>query len=275
MRRVLRPGGRAVIVDWHRPKSFARAITSPMLLVYLLHHFGPSRSPLDAPGIETLMSELGFEEIARYSFGAGGGVGAVVARLASETGAVAQAEPQDITRSLRCLTGGGFEWDAASSSRMTSFSPLPGRFSSKRASLRPHGKSPVERASLKRSSTSAPTKAHLFFVAMVPPALNVKDLLFAPANDLSVVEQLERIALSMMSYFREVAPILLQLVTNPEFHSEKFVERRPHSPFGCCTGLIQYLESERERGRIVAENVGHAALTLFAALHSLAFLERR
>jgi hypothetical protein len=39
-------------------------------------------------------------------------------------------------------------------------------------------------------------------------------------------------------------------------------------------GLIQYLESQRERGRIVAENVGPAALTLFAALHSLAFLER-
>ena len=39
-------------------------------------------------------------------------------------------------------------------------------------------------------------------------------------------------------------------------------------------GLIQYLESQRERGRIVAKNVGPAALTLFAALHSLAFLER-
>jgi ubiquinone/menaquinone biosynthesis C-methylase UbiE len=98
MRRVLRPGGRAVIVDWQEPKSFAKAITSPIFLVYLLHHFGPSRSPLDAPGIESLMSEFGFEDIAWCSFGAGGGVGAVVARLASGTGAVARAEPQDITR---------------------------------------------------------------------------------------------------------------------------------------------------------------------------------
>jgi ubiquinone/menaquinone biosynthesis C-methylase UbiE len=98
MRRVLRPGGRAVIVDWQRPKSFARAITSPMFLVYLLHNFGPSRSPLDVLGVETLMSELGFEGIARHSFGAGGAVGAVVGRLASATPVNDQAEPQEITR---------------------------------------------------------------------------------------------------------------------------------------------------------------------------------
>jgi AcrR family transcriptional regulator len=120
-----------------------------------------------------------------------------------------------------------------------------------------------------------PTKAHLFFAAMVPPASNVEDLFAAPAHDLSVVEQLERIALGMMRYFREVAPILLQLVTHPEFHPEMFAQRHPDSPFGRMhLGLIQYLESQRARGRIVAEHVGSAALTLFAALHSLAVLER-
>jgi ubiquinone/menaquinone biosynthesis C-methylase UbiE len=82
MRRVLRPGGRAVIVDWQRPKSFARAITSPLFLVYLLHNLGPNDSPLDLLGIEPLMKELGFEDIARSSFGAGGALGAVVGRVA-------------------------------------------------------------------------------------------------------------------------------------------------------------------------------------------------
>jgi hypothetical protein len=105
--------------------------------------------------------------------------------------------------------------------------------------------------------------------------LNVEDLLAAPAHDRSVVEQLERIALGMMRYFREAAPILLQLVTHPEFHPEMFAQRHPDSPFSRLQmGLLQYLEPQRERGRIVAENVGPAALTLFAALHSLAFLER-
>jgi AcrR family transcriptional regulator len=120
-----------------------------------------------------------------------------------------------------------------------------------------------------------PTKAHLFFAAMVPPASNVEELLAAQANDLSVVEQLEGIALGMMKYFREVMPILMRLVTHPEFDLEKFGQQHPDSPFGRMhLGLIQYLESQRERGNIVAENVGPAALTLFAALHSLAFLER-
>jgi SAM-dependent methyltransferase len=98
MRRVLRPGGRVVIVEWQRPKSFARAITSPLFLVYLLHSLGPSGSPLDVPGIEPRMRALGFEDIARCSFGAGGAVGAVVGRLASGTRAIDQAEPQDIAR---------------------------------------------------------------------------------------------------------------------------------------------------------------------------------
>jgi AcrR family transcriptional regulator len=120
-----------------------------------------------------------------------------------------------------------------------------------------------------------PTKAHLFFAAMIPPALNVEGLFAAPADDGSVVEQLERIALGMMRYFREVAPILVQLVTHPEFQPERFAQRHPDSPFGRMQlGLLQYLESQRARGRIVAENVGATALTLFAALHSLAFLER-
>jgi AcrR family transcriptional regulator len=108
-----------------------------------------------------------------------------------------------------------------------------------------------------------PTKAHLFFAAMVPPALNVEDLLSTPANNLSVLEQLEGIALGMMRYFREVVPILMQLVTHPEFDLERFAQRHPDSPF--CRmhlGLIQYLEFQRERGSIVAENVGPAALTL-------------
>jgi ubiquinone/menaquinone biosynthesis C-methylase UbiE len=96
MRRVLRPGGRAVIVDWQRPESLVRAMTAPLFLVYLLHNLGPSGSPLDALGIEPLMKGLGFEDVARCSFGSGA-VGAVVGRLASGTRAIHQAEPQDIT----------------------------------------------------------------------------------------------------------------------------------------------------------------------------------
>jgi AcrR family transcriptional regulator len=120
-----------------------------------------------------------------------------------------------------------------------------------------------------------PTKAHLFFAAMVPPAVNVEALLAAPRSGLTVVEQLEEIALGMMEYFREVTPILLRLMTHPEFDLKAFARRHPQSPFSHMHhGLIQYLVSQGDRKKIVAEHAGPAAFTLLAALHSLAFFER-
>jgi SAM-dependent methyltransferase len=82
MRRVLRPGGVAVIVDWRRPTSFLKALTSPMFLVYLVHSLAPRDAQLDEAGIRAQMNELGFKEISTPSFGPGGTIGAVVGRLA-------------------------------------------------------------------------------------------------------------------------------------------------------------------------------------------------
>jgi|SRR5262245_37376575 len=80
MRRVLRPGGRLVLVDWQRPSSVVKALLSPMFLTYLLHNLKPGASPLDGPGLGVLLGELGFGKTERYSFG-NGGIGAVVGRL--------------------------------------------------------------------------------------------------------------------------------------------------------------------------------------------------
>ncbi len=82
MRRVLRPGGRVVIVDLQRPRSLARAITAAMSLVSLLHRLSPSTSRFDVLGFEPLMTELGFEDITRHSFGSGA-IGTLVGRLGS------------------------------------------------------------------------------------------------------------------------------------------------------------------------------------------------
>jgi hypothetical protein len=105
--------------------------------------------------------------------------------------------------------------------------------------------------------------------------LDVEDLLTAPAGDASPVERLQAIALRTMQYFRDVMPTLMLLVTHPEFDRKKFAERHPDAPFGRLhQRLNEYLESERERGALGAGNVGASTLTLFAALHSLAFLEQ-
>lgn len=77
MRRVLRPGGRIVLVDWRTPRSFFRTLADGMGLVYMLHRHAPS--PLETGRIEPLLRELGFEDIASPSYG-GGAIGAIVAR---------------------------------------------------------------------------------------------------------------------------------------------------------------------------------------------------
>jgi len=120
-----------------------------------------------------------------------------------------------------------------------------------------------------------PTKEDLFFAAMVPPALDVEELLATPADDLGVPEHLEQIALGMVAYFRKLFPILLPLMTHPSFQFEKFAQRHPDAPVGRLRrGLTEYLEAQRKLGRIGVDDVGPAAIVLFAAAHSVALFER-
>lgn len=97
MHRVLRPGGRAVIIDWGRPKSLVRTITSGLFLVSLLHNLRPGASPPHMAGTESLMAEIGFEDITRHAFG-GGVLIAVVGRTGSGAAPTTQDQRQDITR---------------------------------------------------------------------------------------------------------------------------------------------------------------------------------
>ena len=78
--RVLRPGGRALIVDWQHPGSLTAALTDPMALAFLLHGVGGRASPLDDMGIVPLMEELGFVGVERRTWG-GGSLTAVLGRM--------------------------------------------------------------------------------------------------------------------------------------------------------------------------------------------------
>ncbi|MCA9662632.1 MAG: TetR/AcrR family transcriptional regulator [Myxococcales bacterium] len=118
------------------------------------------------------------------------------------------------------------------------------------------------------------TKADLFFRAMVPPTLDVEAVLAAPAAG-SPLETLERAALGMLRYFRELFPILVPMMSHPGFDFERFVERHPEAPLGRLrAGLIAALEGMRARGEIAEGPVAPAALMLFASLHSVAVFER-
>lgn len=118
------------------------------------------------------------------------------------------------------------------------------------------------------------SKAELFFAAMVPPAVDVEAVLAAP-RDTGPRERLEEIAIRLMAYFRTLVAVLLPAATHPSFDFENFAHRHPDNPLHRLrAGLTRHFEEERDRGAIVTENPGAAALTLFAALHSLAFFER-
>ena len=82
MCRVLRPGGRVVIVEWQQPTSLLSALLSPLFMVSVLHGFGARGSLFDRLGIEARLRDLGLASVTREAFGPGGSVGAVVGQKA-------------------------------------------------------------------------------------------------------------------------------------------------------------------------------------------------
>jgi AcrR family transcriptional regulator len=118
------------------------------------------------------------------------------------------------------------------------------------------------------------TKVDLFFAAMVPPPFVPP----APAQGARSLEQdLGTLALEVLAYFREVMPILVQLVTHPDFQVEELARRAGSSPLGGLHEVVlARLQAWRRTGGVKASPraVRAAAFGLVASLHSVALLER-
>jgi ubiquinone/menaquinone biosynthesis C-methylase UbiE len=80
MRRVLRPGGRVVLAELQRPRSWVGAFADSLALAAALHGLRPGAEPSRVLDIEPLMAELGFDAVGRRPFGSGS-VEALVGRL--------------------------------------------------------------------------------------------------------------------------------------------------------------------------------------------------
>ena len=120
-----------------------------------------------------------------------------------------------------------------------------------------------------------PTKADLFFAAMVPPALELEALFAHGGEGVEGCERLETIALGMLQYFRDIMPILLPLVTHPSFDFERFARQHPESPLAQLReGLVTHLAGQSELAHSPPDQIGAAALTLVASMHGFAFFER-
>jgi len=119
------------------------------------------------------------------------------------------------------------------------------------------------------------TKAELFFAAMVPPGPDLHAILTArPAGEEPSV-RFEEIAERVLAYFREIMPVLLPLVTHPEFSYERFVERYPESPLNrLITGLQQWLAMLERRGTLAPGSSETVALALVSSMVGVALFER-
>jgi AcrR family transcriptional regulator len=118
-----------------------------------------------------------------------------------------------------------------------------------------------------------PTKAELFFAAMVLPAPDLGDLVRARTSKGLI--HLRQIALAMTDYFRATMPVLVPLMAHPGFQFEEFARRHPNSPLDALRReLVTFLAEERNAGRIGRVDPGAAALLVFSVAECVAFFER-
>jgi AcrR family transcriptional regulator len=117
------------------------------------------------------------------------------------------------------------------------------------------------------------TKEDLFFAAMIPPPADLNRLLHHPRAKGCAL--LEKITFAMIDYFRETLPVLLPLMSHPNFRFEEFAKRHPGSPMLLLRRqLVEFLVCEQRAGRLGSVNPGAAALLIWSMAHSIPFFER-
>lgn len=111
------------------------------------------------------------------------------------------------------------------------------------------------------------SKAELFFAAMVPPpgsALREQLAGTAPGED-----DLVRLGLSMLDYFRATADVLLPLLSHPEFAFEEFAQRHPDSALAAMRReAMAYFSQAR------ASDPPASALLLMSSLFGVVMFEK-
>ena len=117
------------------------------------------------------------------------------------------------------------------------------------------------------------TKERFLLAAMVPPDFGV-DQLFSRRSG-SALADLERIALGMLGYFRELIPVLVPLLAEPAFDFEEFARLHPDAPMNQLrVRLLEYLGELQAHGDIESPDIPAAGLVFFGALFSIAVFER-
>lgn len=110
---------------------------------------------------------------------------------------------------------------------------------------------------------------------MVPPAPDIHSILVLHSRSEEPSLRLEEIALGVLTYFREITPVLLPLVSHPDFSYESFVERYPDSPLNQLVAALQaWLNGLERNGTLATRAAGTVAVTVVSSMASLALFEK-
>ena len=114
-----------------------------------------------------------------------------------------------------------------------------------------------------------PTKAELFFSAMVPPAFAVSEQLKKVHSKEEMPSALEALGFALLDYFRAALPVLGPLESHPDFEFEEFARRHPQSSLASMR--YEMVEFFRANG---APDPAAASLILMGTMRSVAQFER-
>jgi AcrR family transcriptional regulator len=119
------------------------------------------------------------------------------------------------------------------------------------------------------------TKTDLFFAAMAPPPFPWARVFRKKGRPADGRARLELLVQRLIDYFREAVPVLLPLLSHPEFRFEEFARRHSQSSFiSLRREIVEHLAAERASGRLGPIDPGPAALALISLGHSVAVFER-
>lgn len=111
------------------------------------------------------------------------------------------------------------------------------------------------------------TKEDLFFAAMVPPPIRL-EVALGPEGDFR--EQLHRLFLALVDYFRVARPIFAQLSAHPGFRFDEFAMKHPESSMiGMFQRLMHFLRDRLDPD----QDVSSAVLLLITSANSIAYFE--
>jgi AcrR family transcriptional regulator len=117
------------------------------------------------------------------------------------------------------------------------------------------------------------SKSELFFAAMVPPPAG-EILTLLASQEPATAPGLERLTIALTAYFRELVPVLVTLLSHPDFRFEDFARRHPGSPLVTLrAALAAFTSAQKQRHAIHTAHSGAAALHLWAIAFSAAFAE--